>query len=197
MTTTPAPTVTTITPTSGLRIGGTTLTITGTNLTEATVTIGGTVATAISVTPEGTTLTCKTPMDLTPGKVAVVVTTSSGSVTKATAFEYLNGWLVIACGNYDTTGPSREDYLRTYLGTYIQGAYPKGAGGAATFTESNGTQWRFPLLGPPTAPQTLSPVDGGPMGELHKKHEAAVTELEAAKAHIAQLKAEAEARRKT
>ena len=58
---TPAPTVTSISPSSGTTLGGTSVTITGTNFTGATaVTIGGTAATGVVVV-NATTITAITP----------------------------------------------------------------------------------------------------------------------------------------
>ena len=85
----PAPTVTSVTPTTGPLAGGTAITITGTGFTTgATVTLGGTAATAVTVT-SATTITATTPAR-TAGAVTLTVTnpdTQSASLT--TAFTYL------------------------------------------------------------------------------------------------------------
>ncbi len=82
-----APTITSITPTSGTTAGGTKLTITGTNLTGTTkVTIGGTDATGIAVV-SATEVTAVSPAHAA-GVVDVALTTPGGTVTKTGAFTY-------------------------------------------------------------------------------------------------------------
>ncbi len=73
----PAPTVISISPTSGPIAGGTSTTITGTNfLTGATVTFGSNAATGVTVL-SSTTITATTPAG-SPGPVNVVVTNPGG-----------------------------------------------------------------------------------------------------------------------
>ena len=82
-----APTVSSISPASGQAAGGTSVTITGTNLTGATsVTIGGTAATGITVV-DATTITATTPAG-TAGAKDVVVTTPGGSGTGTGLFTF-------------------------------------------------------------------------------------------------------------
>ncbi|HVF88664.1 MAG TPA: IPT/TIG domain-containing protein, partial [Blastocatellia bacterium] len=72
-----APTVSGISPGSGSTLGGTSVTITGTNFSPgATVTIGGTTATSVNVV-SGTSITATTPAH-SAGAVNVVVTNTSG-----------------------------------------------------------------------------------------------------------------------
>ncbi len=71
------PTITAVTPTSGLV--GATVTITGTNLTVATVSFNGTAAVTTSVT--ATSITCTVPAGATTGNITV--TTTSGTATYA------------------------------------------------------------------------------------------------------------------
>jgi len=75
-TATPA-TVTTVTPATAK--AGDTITITGTNLTNAVVTSGGQPATVVSISSDGTTLTVLVPANTTSS--AIVVTTAAGSIT--------------------------------------------------------------------------------------------------------------------
>ena len=83
----PAPTVTNVSPAIGSTAGGTSVTITGTNLTGATgVTFGGAAATSVSVV-NATTLTCTTPSGST-GSVSVLVTTPDGTNAANTLFTY-------------------------------------------------------------------------------------------------------------
>ena len=83
---TTGPTVTSVSPNSGLTAGGTTVTITGANFAApATVTFGGTAATNV-VVASSTTITATTPAG-TAGAATVMVTVSgqSGSLTNGFA----------------------------------------------------------------------------------------------------------------
>lgn len=84
----PAPVVSSVSPTSGSTVGGTSITITGTGfLANATVSVGGTLASSVSVA-NSTTITALTPAH-TAGTVDVVVTNTDGqSGTKAGGFTY-------------------------------------------------------------------------------------------------------------
>jgi large repetitive protein len=84
---TPAPTVSSVSPTSGPVAGGTSVTITGTDFTGATaVTFGGTAATSVTVV-SATQMTAVTPTG-TAGPVDVAVTTPGGTATDVGAFTY-------------------------------------------------------------------------------------------------------------
>lgn len=84
----PPPTVTGISPTSGPTVGGTSVTITGTNLTDATsVTIGGAAATGITVI-SATSITATTPAGTAGAKDVVVTTTFGGTGTGTGLFTY-------------------------------------------------------------------------------------------------------------
>ncbi|MEV8099757.1 IPT/TIG domain-containing protein [Kitasatospora sp. NPDC085879] len=84
-----APTVSTITPSSGSTSGGTAVTIAGTSLsTTQSVTVGGTAA-PFSVVND-TTLSVVTPPG-TAGAEDVVVTTTGGSATAVGGFTYVSG----------------------------------------------------------------------------------------------------------
>ena len=83
-----APTVTSVSPNQGTILGGTPVTITGTNFTGATsVTFGGTAATGITVV-NATTITATTPAHAA-GLVNVAVTTPVGTGTGANAYTYV------------------------------------------------------------------------------------------------------------
>ncbi|MEO9340881.1 putative Ig domain-containing protein [Mesorhizobium sp. SB112] len=83
----PIPTITGISPTTGSTEGGTSVVITGTDLTGATaVTFGGTAATSFTV--DSTTQITATTQAHAEGAVDVVVTTHSGSATATGAFTY-------------------------------------------------------------------------------------------------------------
>ncbi len=81
-------TLASVSPVSGTTLGGTAVTITGTNLTGATgVTFGGAAATAVTVV-DATTVTATTPAHAA-GAVDVVVTTPAGSPTLAGGYTYV------------------------------------------------------------------------------------------------------------
>ncbi|WP_042035671.1 IPT/TIG domain-containing protein, partial [Aeromonas popoffii] len=82
-----APTLTSAAPSSGPTAGGTSVTLTGTNLTGATaVSFGGTAATGYIVN-NATTITATTPAHAA-GTVNVVVTTPGGSATLTNGYTY-------------------------------------------------------------------------------------------------------------
>jgi hypothetical protein len=82
---TPPPVVTSISPSVGPPSGGTTVTITGTNLTGATaVHFGGVAATTFKVSPDGASMTATTPA-APSGSVHVTVTTTLGTSAQGPA----------------------------------------------------------------------------------------------------------------
>jgi len=86
----PAPTLTAVSPDNGSALGGTQLTLTGTNFVSgATVRVGGTAATQVTVV-SSTSITCLTPAG-TSGLVDVSVSTSGGTATLEDAFTYNPG----------------------------------------------------------------------------------------------------------
>ncbi|HXA16462.1 MAG TPA: IPT/TIG domain-containing protein [Thermoanaerobaculia bacterium] len=115
----PAPTVTSIAPTTGSPSGGTAVTITGTGfLTGATVKFGGTLATNVSVV-SATSITATTPAHA-GGKVDVVVTNSdSQSATLAQSFTYALPAPTISVVS-PATGPTSGLTPVTITGTNFQ-----------------------------------------------------------------------------
>jgi len=86
---TPAPTLTSVTPAQGSPLGGTAITLTGTNfIAGATVAVGANAATAVVVV-NATTITATTPAGTT-GATDVSVTTASGNAGLTAAFSYYN-----------------------------------------------------------------------------------------------------------
>ena len=84
----PAPTISTVSPSSGPSTGGTPITITGTNLGGATmVTIAGAPASNV-VVQSATSVTAVTPASTT-GSASVAVTTPSGTATQPNGFTYV------------------------------------------------------------------------------------------------------------
>jgi len=91
----PAPTISTIAPANGSTLGGTTVTITGTNFVGTpTVKFGTTNATSVTLVSP-TSITAVAPAG-TPGAVAVTVTVGGQTITKSNSFTYT-----------DTTAPSK------------------------------------------------------------------------------------------
>jgi hypothetical protein len=84
----PPPTISAISPANGSAAGGTAVTITGTDFTDAkAVTFGGTPATSFTVGSE-TSITATAPGHAA-GAVPIVVTTLAGTATAATQFTYV------------------------------------------------------------------------------------------------------------
>jgi hypothetical protein len=82
------PTITAISPASGTTLGGTLITLTGTNLTGATsITLGGVACTTFTVL-NPTTATCTTPPGM-PGTTSVLVTTLTAISAANTLFTFV------------------------------------------------------------------------------------------------------------
>jgi IPT/TIG domain len=83
------PTISSISPTSGVAAGGTTLGITGTNLTgTSSVTIGGVTATSLT-NVSSVFVTAVTPAGATIGLKNITLTTPVGTATSVNAFTYI------------------------------------------------------------------------------------------------------------
>jgi hypothetical protein len=122
---TPAPTLTSVSPTSGPTAGGTTITLTGTNFVSgATVRVGGAAATSVSVA-SATRITARTPVG-TAGARDVVVTNPSGqAATRAGAFTYTGAAsaTLTATSVSPGTGPTGGGTAITVNGTgFVSGA---------------------------------------------------------------------------
>lgn len=108
-----APTLTSVSPAAGTTVGGTTVTLTGTNFVSGmTVTFGGIVATDVNVT-SNTTLTARTPAR-SAGTVAVIVQTPSGLASQNNAFTYHQP--AVVTGVSPSTGPTTGGTLVTITG---------------------------------------------------------------------------------
>ena len=115
----PAPTVTAVSPAVGPLAGGTTITVTGTNLRMASsVKVGTASATNVVVNSAGTSLTAKTPAG-TAGAKTVSVTTPSGTATKANAFTYVAAPAIT--GVTPAAGPLAGGTTITVTGTNLLG----------------------------------------------------------------------------
>jgi hypothetical protein len=120
----PAPTVTSISPPSGSTNGGTHVSITGTNFVSgASVTFGGTAATLVTVV-SSTSITATTPAH-TSGAVNVVVTNSSGQSGTLT-----NGYTYTVSGTISfvqvNSGPSKIQPSNTSVSVAYSNAQTAG-----------------------------------------------------------------------
>ncbi|MCQ6247023.1 IPT/TIG domain-containing protein [Streptomyces malaysiensis] len=116
--TTPAPTITTLSPSSGPTTGGNTVTITGTNLTGATqVLFGPTPATILTNTP--TQITATAPPGT--GTVNVTVTTPAGT-SNSVPYTYAAVPAPTITSLSPTNGPTTGGNTVTITGTNLTGA---------------------------------------------------------------------------
>ncbi len=83
-----SPYIATINPATGFTVGGTTVTITGTDLSNATVTFGGVAGVIVPLSNTATSLTVITPASAA-GPVDVTVSNTDGSDTKPNGFTYI------------------------------------------------------------------------------------------------------------
>jgi hypothetical protein len=138
----PAPVVSSITPNTGSSVGGTAVTITGTNLSAATsVTIGGNAAVGVVVVND-TTITATTPPGVVSPAVNVVVTTPSGTsgASGNGLYTYTTPTpTVTAIG--PTSGSTAGGTFVTITGSHFTGATSVTIGGTAvtSFTVSSDT----------------------------------------------------------
>jgi hypothetical protein len=134
-----APTVGGVAPTQGSPGGGTSVTITGTNLSGASaVTFGGAAATTFTVN-SATQITATTPAHVA-GVVTVAVTTAGGSGSQANAYTYVGAPTVGSVAPLQ--GPTAGGNSVTITGTNFGGtsAVTFGGAAAASFTVNSATQ---------------------------------------------------------
>ncbi|GGY26467.1 IPT/TIG domain-containing protein [Streptomyces djakartensis] len=154
------PTLTGLSPSQGPTSGGTTVTLTGTNLTGATaVSFGGTPAASFTVN-SATQITATTPPN-TPGTAPVTVTTPGGT-SNALTFTYLAAPTLT--GLSPSQGPTSGGTSVTLTGTNLTGATAVSFGGtpAASFTVNSATQITAttPPNTPGAAPVTVTTPGG-------------------------------------
>lgn len=113
----PNPTITSLAPASGTLLGGTTVTITGTNFSNVqSVTFGGFTCGSVSVISTEI-ITCVTPAHVA-GTVEVIVTTLAGSnstLTTANDYTYTGGPTITSLS--PATGPASGNTVVTITGT--------------------------------------------------------------------------------
>ena len=118
----PSPTVTAVSPLGGPLAGGTSVTVTGTNLTGATaVDFGATPGTGVVVNGGGTSLTVTAPAGAA-ATVNVTVTTPSGTSATGAADDFTYFALPTVTGVSPATGPSTGGTTVTVTGTNLAGA---------------------------------------------------------------------------
>ncbi|WP_181408820.1 IPT/TIG domain-containing protein [Schumannella soli] len=123
------PNVTTVAPASGTQLGGTVVTITGTDLGGTTgVTFGGTAGTGLVVTPTQVTVT--TPAHA-PGLVDLIVQAPGGDVTRG--FTFIPDGAPVVVTHTPVTGPTAGGTDVTITGTDLDGVT------AVQFGTTNGT----------------------------------------------------------
>ena len=126
----PMPTLTSISPAAGSPVGGTVVTITGTNFSGATaVTFGGTAAAGYTVN-SATSITATTPVHAA-ASVDVSVTNSYGTGTKTGGFEYTLNIKVTSIS--PAAGPKTGGTAVTVFGAnFVSEATVKIGGGSCT-----------------------------------------------------------------
>jgi formylglycine-generating enzyme required for sulfatase activity len=137
---TPAPTVSSVSPTSGSTLGGTAITITGANLTGASsVTVGGVAATSVVVFSP-TSITAVTPAG-TAGAKTVAVTTAGGTASLTNGFTYVvsSGWYTVI-----------EQYVDAAVVTNVAMRNAITASGLPWRVRDNGTNIEMLLVPPGT-----------------------------------------------
>ena len=124
----PVPTLNAIFPSSGPTVGGTAVTLTGTNFTGATgVSFGGNAAASITII-SATSITAVTPAG-SAGTASVLVTTPGGTNNANSLYTYVAPPTVSAIS--PNTGPTTGGTLVTLTGTNFTGATGVTIGGTA------------------------------------------------------------------
>ncbi len=101
-----APTLSSVSTTSGTSAGGTSITITGSNfLAGATVTVGGAACTSVTVV-SATSITCTTPAGTAGAQNIVVTNTDSQSATLSSGFTYIAAPSTPATPDMDSSSDS-------------------------------------------------------------------------------------------
>jgi hypothetical protein len=136
---TPPPTVTGLSVTSGLITGGTTVVISGTQLTTATGVLFGTLpAASYTINPNGTITAVSPAAGLGPVDVQVVSSTGASAVTADNRFLYVNPPAIVS-GLSQSTGSTGGGDVITLTGSRFLGATDLlfGSTSAPSFTVSS------------------------------------------------------------
>ena len=129
-----APTVTGVSPTSGLSSGGTSVTVTGTNFTAATAVTFGTTAAASFVVNSSTSITAVAPATASSGAVDITVTNpgETSATSSADQFTYTQTTSTLTLG----ASPASSTYGANV--TLTATVNNTAAGGSVTFNTSTG-----------------------------------------------------------
>ncbi len=135
----PAPTVSAVTPSSGRAAGGTSVKITGTNLSNAVaVSFGANPATTFTVN-SATQITATAPAG--SGTVDVTVSTPGGTSSTSSADRYTYVPLPTVSSVSPSSGPTAGATTVTIMGTNLAGAtFVKFGSAVASFTVNSSTQ---------------------------------------------------------
>ncbi|MBU6316952.1 MAG: IPT/TIG domain-containing protein, partial [Acidobacteria bacterium] len=124
------PSIAGVLPSAGPLAGGTSITLTGTNLFGASVTVGDVPASAVAVNAAGTSLTASSPASATPGTRTIAITAVGGTASLANAFTYVAPPIVTSVS--PSSGPLTAGTIITITGTNLAGATVKIGDVAAT-----------------------------------------------------------------
>ena len=151
LTVVPPPTVSAVSPASGPLGGGTTVTITGTNLTGATAVSFGTHAASSFTVNSATQVTATSPA-VSAGTVDVTITTGGGTSATSTAdqFTYVAAPTVTSIS--PTSGPAAGGTSVTINGTNFSGASAVKFGSVATGTYTVSTPTQISATSPGGTP---------------------------------------------
>jgi len=138
----PAPTVSSVSPSSGSTNGGTSLTLNGTNLFTVTgVTVGGVSATILSQSGSNTSMTIRTPPGASGSPQGIALTTPGPSNASASTFTYLEPPTYSSISV--TSGSTLGGTVDTITGTNLTSATVKVGGVSATSVVATATTVRF------------------------------------------------------
>ena len=139
-----APTISSVSPSSGSSSGGTAVTITGTNFVAgATVTFGGTAASNVTVS-SSTSITATTPAHAA-GAVNVVVSDSNGSGTLTNGFTYIQNEVILSWQASSSANVTSYDVYRSTVSGGYYGLVGSTAGvlSYADTTVQSGTTYYY------------------------------------------------------
>ncbi|MFG2491173.1 IPT/TIG domain-containing protein [Streptomyces caniferus] len=172
-TATPAPTLTTVSPTSGPTTGGNIVTLNGTNLTSATSVKFGSNS-AVILTNTTTQITAIAPAGI--GTVNVTVSTAGGT-SNALPYTYAAAPVPVLSGLSPTSGPTAGGNVVTLNGTNLGGATSVkfGSNSATVLTNTAGQITVIAPAGPPSSVNVTVTTAGGTSNPLPYFHLAAPT----------------------
>jgi len=117
-----APTITSVTPSSGPALGGTTIKVVGTNFpaTGMTATLGGTALTNIVVAADKLSFTATTPAHVAATNQTLSITTPGGTVNRTNSYAFTNG-ITISPNTAPSGGNADVDVMGAGLGDMFAG----------------------------------------------------------------------------